>query len=201
MSSKREEIIATTCNLLETQGYHATGLNQIIEESRAPRGSLYYYFPDGKESLATEAIEQAAAGIAANIAGVLGAGQDCATAIPAFIRALASFVAASGYRQGGPITAVALEMASTNEPLRLTCRDAYRSWQAHFASSLRDEHGGERARRLAAVIIAAIEGAIILARVEQDERPLLDVAEEIELLLAQRPGAGNSNNSDSTNRY
>jgi TetR/AcrR family transcriptional regulator, lmrAB and yxaGH operons repressor len=51
----RDQIIQTTCTLLESQGYHATGLNQILKESGAPKGSLYYYFPQGKEELAEEA--------------------------------------------------------------------------------------------------------------------------------------------------
>ncbi len=104
----------------------------------------------------------------------------------AFIRALAGHVAASGYRQGGPITAVALEAASTSERLRLACRDQYRGWQALFAAKLRPGYGPARAERVAALIIAAIEGGIILARSERSPQPLLDVAEEIEVLL----GAG-----------
>jgi TetR/AcrR family transcriptional repressor of lmrAB and yxaGH operons len=184
--NKRDEIIETTCNLLEFQGYHATGLNQIIRESRAPKGSLYHYFPEGKEELAAEAIRRSGEGIAGNIGRALSrpeVGGDPAAAVTAFIRELAGYVAASGFRQGGPITAVALEAASTNERLRLTCRDAYRSWRELFVNKLRDQYGDERAGRLATLIIAAIEGGIILARSEQSPRPLLDVADEIERLL------------------
>ena len=57
MASTKERFIETTCQLMEDQGYHATALNQIIEESGAPKGSLYYYFPGGKEELAAEAIQ------------------------------------------------------------------------------------------------------------------------------------------------
>lgn len=199
MNAKRDEIITVTCELLETQGYHATGLNQIVRESQSPKGSLYHYFPEGKEELALAAIAQSAAAIAANIERSL-AGSDPVAAVPAFIRTLAGHVAASGFRQGGPITGVALEAASTNERLRLACRDAYRLWQRLIVDSLEGTYGEERARRLAAVIIAAIEGGIILARVEQSERPLLDVAEELELLLAHRAEAGNNNNPNQPDR-
>lgn len=187
MTARRDEIIDTTCRLLELQGYHATGLNRIIEESGAPKGSLYHYFPEGKEALTAEAVARSAAGIAANIERRLSAGtaDDPAAAVVGFIRELAGHVAASGYRQGGPITGVALEAASTSERLRLACRDAYRAWQALIAATLRSRFGEARARRLAGVIIAAIEGGIILARVERSERPLLDVADEIERLLRE----------------
>ena len=186
MTAKRDEIIATTCELLEVQGYHATGLNRILQESGAPKGSLYHYFPEGKEELAAEAIARSGAGIAGHIERALLESDDPAEAVTGFIRALAGHVAASGYRQGGPITAVALEAASTSERLRLACRDQYRGWQALFAAKLRPRYGPARADRLAALIIAAIEGGIILARSERSPQPLLDVAEEIEVLL----GAG-----------
>ena len=145
MTAKRDEIIATTCELLEVQGYHATGLNRILQESGAPKGSLYHYFPEGKEELAAEAIARSGAGIAGHIERALLESDDPAEAVTGFIRALAGHVAASGYRQGGPITAVALEAASTSERLRLACRDQYRGWQALFAAKLRPRYGPARA--------------------------------------------------------
>ncbi|UUZ80779.1 TetR/AcrR family transcriptional regulator [Paenibacillus sp. P26] len=54
--SARERLIQATSNLIELQGYHATGLNQIIKEGGAPKGSLYYYFPNGKEELVAESV-------------------------------------------------------------------------------------------------------------------------------------------------
>ncbi len=185
MSTKRDEIITTTCRLLELQGYRATGLNEIIRESGAPKGSLYHYFPEGKDELTVEAIAYSAAAIVGNITRVMDEHADATTAVTTFIRQLAGYVAASGYRQGGPITAVALEAASTNERLRLACRDAYRAWRRPFADKLRPAYG-DRAERLAALIIAAIEGGIVLARSEQSAQPLLDVADEIEQLLGTR---------------
>jgi AcrR family transcriptional regulator len=56
MTSARDQIISKTCELFENQGYHATGINQIVKESGAPKGSIYYYFPDGKEEIALEAV-------------------------------------------------------------------------------------------------------------------------------------------------
>ena len=188
MSTKRDEIITATCRLLELQGYRATGINEIIRESGAPKGSLYHYFPEGKDELAAEAVAHSAAAIVANIAGVMDEHDDAAVAVTTFIRRLAGYVAAAEFRQGGPITAVALESASTNERLRLACRDAYRAWQRPFADKLRPAYG-PRAERLAGLIVAAIEGGIVLARSEQSEQPLLAVADEIETLLMGKIGA------------
>jgi TetR/AcrR family transcriptional repressor of lmrAB and yxaGH operons len=43
MSSAREKILKTASELMEKQGYHGTGLNEIIQTSGAPKGSLYYW--------------------------------------------------------------------------------------------------------------------------------------------------------------
>ena len=59
MSTAREKILQTASELMEKQGYHGTGLNEIIQRSGAPKGSLYYYFPEGKEQLASETILRA----------------------------------------------------------------------------------------------------------------------------------------------
>lgn len=185
MSSKRDEIIDTTCQLMEMQGYHATGLNQILAESGAPRGSLYYYFPDGKEQLAVEAIERSSQAIAGRIRHVMAEIDNPVAAVSSFIAFVAEQVEASGYSAGGPITAIALEAASTNDRLRQACHRAYESWQEAFAEKLRQGTFEEaRARRLAAVIIAVLEGGIILSRSQRSPQPLLDAAEEIGVLLS-----------------
>jgi TetR/AcrR family transcriptional repressor of lmrAB and yxaGH operons len=184
MSEKRNQIIDMACQLMETQGYHATGLNQILVESGAPKGSLYYYFPDGKEELGVAVVGNSGRLIEQRIRGVMAEIDDPATAVTTFITLLAAQVDASGYRAGGPITAIALESASTNDRLREACHQAYQSWQEVFAEKLRQGNFDEaRARRLAALIISALEGGIILSRSQHSPQPLLDVAEEIGLLL------------------
>lgn len=185
MSTKREQIITTTCQLIELQGYHATGLNQILAESGAPKGSLYYYFPEGKDSLVEEAIAHTSGLIAGRLQEGMEAHEHAAAAIPAFLRTLAHHVQASGFQTGGPITAVALEAASTNERLNAACHTAYTRWQSVIAQKLlADGYEAVRAQRLAKVVIALIEGAIILSRTERNVAPLLDAASELENLLA-----------------
>lgn len=183
MTTKRDAIIETTCHLIEMQGYHATGINQILEESGAPKGSLYYYFPEGKEELASEAIERSSRVIEQRIREVIRGGVDPAEGIRTFFVTLSEHIDASGYRQGGPLTAIAVEAASTNERLRTACNDAYTLWQAAFAERLRDQFDDKRARSLASLIVAALEGAIILSRSERTVEPLLSAGHELERLI------------------
>ncbi|MBL8152804.1 MAG: TetR/AcrR family transcriptional regulator [Anaerolineae bacterium] len=188
MATARDQIIETTCNLLEMQGYHATGLNQIVKESKSPKGSLYYYFPGGKEELAAEAVSHVGRIVLQRIQDNLAQVEDSAEAVRAFIRQIAINVERSGFRSGGPITTIAMETASTNVGLREVCYHIYNEWQGAFASKL--EQGGmdaARARRIATLIIAAIEGAVILCRTSQSRVPMEMVSEEIYELVRLSP--------------
>lgn len=184
MANTRDQIIEKTCELLELQGYHATGLNQIIKESGTPKGSLYYHFPGGKEELAVESVQYVGRMVLRRIRENLAEVADAPEAITAFIQNIAHNVALSGYRAGGPITTIALETASTSETLRETCRQIYNEWIVAFADKL--IVGGfdaGRARSIATLIIAAIEGGIILCRTQRSPQPLQQVAEEVGKLV------------------
>ncbi len=186
-TSTRDQIIEKTCELLELQGYHATGLNQIINESGSPKGSLYYHFPGGKEELAVESVSRVGQIVLNRIRDNLAEMDEPAAAIHAFIVNIAINVERSGFRAGGPITTIALETASTNPRLRETCADIYAGWMAAFADKLRS--GGmsdESAGHTATLIIAAIEGGVILCRTEQSRRPLEIIAGEIRALIEHR---------------
>ncbi|MBC7870867.1 MAG: TetR/AcrR family transcriptional regulator [Chitinophagaceae bacterium] len=184
MVSTRDQIIATTCDLLEAQGYHATGLNQIIKESGSPKGSLYYHFPGGKEELAAEAVNHVGRIVLQRIRDNLAEVENPAESISVFIKNIALNVERSGFRAGGPITTVAMEKASTSVTLREACQHIYSEWQKAFASKLKAGGIAEtRAERLAVLIISAIEGGVILCRTNQNRAPLEQVADEINALV------------------
>ncbi|MBA3872272.1 MAG: TetR/AcrR family transcriptional regulator [Anaerolineae bacterium] len=180
MTSTRDQIIETTCNLLEMQGYHATGLNQIIKESSSPKGSLYYHFPGGKEELAVEAVRRVGDIVLERIQQNLALISGPAEAIRSFIMNIALNVERSGFRTGGPITTIALETASSSEALREECQRIYTAWQAAFVEKLRA--GGisqDHAVDMSVMIIASIEGGVILCRTGRSRKPLEQVAQAI----------------------
>ncbi|MAU11646.1 MAG: TetR family transcriptional regulator [Anaerolineaceae bacterium] len=183
VTTSREQIIEKTCELLEIQGYHGTGLNQIVKESGSPKGSLYYYFPGGKEELAVEAIQQAGTMVLKRIRHNLSLVDDPAIAIREFIMNIAINVERSGYAKGGPITTIALETASSSEQLRAVCDQIYQDWQKAFSEKLQTVHLPERAASMSTLIIAAIEGGVILCRTSKSRNPLERIAEEIYFLV------------------
>ena len=182
--STRDRIIETTSALLEAQGYHATGLNQIVTESGSPKGSLYHYFPGGKEELVAEAIRRASRFTAERISSGLTDITDPVEAIRVFVRNVAYYVEQSGFSSGGPLTTVALETVNTSERLNLACRAAYDLLQQVVQEKLvACGYSSERAAHLGTFIIAAIEGGILLSRVNHSGDPLRQVGEELAQLL------------------
>ncbi|MEO7911939.1 MAG: TetR/AcrR family transcriptional regulator [Roseiflexaceae bacterium] len=185
MRSTRDQIVDVAGDLLESQGFHATGLNQIVKESGAPKGSLYYYFPAGKDEIAEAAIEQAGRAVAERIRAGLAASDDAAAAVRLFVNEVAHYVEASGFRSGGPLMTVAMETATSNQRLNRACRDAYTRLQGAFEARLTASgYAPPRARELAGFIAASIEGGIILSRVYHTGDPLRLVAEQLGQMLA-----------------
>jgi len=173
MSGVRQQIIETTCDLLESQGFHATGLTQIVKESGAPKGSLYYYFPEGKDEIAEAAITWAGQTVAERIRAGLAVSDDAAIALCAFVNEIATAVERSGFRRGGPLTTVAMETATTNQRLNHACQTAYTLLQAAFATKLiAGGYAQAKAEKLATFIAAAIEGGIMLSRTYHTGAPL-----------------------------
>ena len=184
MSGSREQILLSTSDLLENQGFHATGLNEIVRESGAPKGSIYYYFPEGKEEIVAETVLFAGRRTAERIRSHLAEIEDPAEAIRSFLETVAYHVEASGFRSGGPLTIVASESATTSERINQACRQAYDELREAFAARLRD--GGieeARAMSLAWTINAAVEGAIILSRTFHTGNPLRQAARDMAELI------------------
>ena len=183
-SNASQHLIDTTSRLLEAQGYHGTGLNQIVRESGAPRGSLYYYFPEGKEELAAEAVAGKGQSMGGYTAATLASRTDAVDAIFSLIDQMAEYIRGNHFCGGAPLAAVALETAANSERLREACAEAYEEIRRPIMQKLID--GGfppARAESLATTILAAIEGAMILSRTQQSTLPLQHLRFEIGELM------------------
>jgi TetR/AcrR family transcriptional repressor of lmrAB and yxaGH operons len=188
--STRERMVQATCELLEAQGYHATGLNEILQRSDTPRGSLYYYFPEGKEELAVEAIERQGRFIEGRLREDLAANEDAAEAVRGLFHRLAHYAEASGCRALSPITAVALESSATNERLRQACATAYESWRAVIEEKLLARgFAPNDAYSLSITVLSAIEGATTLTRTLHSADSLRQTGDHLARLLkpSQQP--------------
>ena len=175
----REHMIETTAGPVHRRGFHGTSLNEILEQSGAPRGSLYYHFPGGKEELVLEATRQGVAIVTQVLKQVLTDSPDPADGVRAFIQAAAHELRDSGYIFGCPVAPIILDSPESSA-LAEVCQKALEEWQQVLVEGL-DSAGIERGRAesLATVIVCGLEGGLILARARRDIAPLDAVAEEL----------------------
>lgn len=185
MPTAREQIIQTTSTLLDKQGYYGTGLNEIVKESGSPKGSLYHYFPEGKEQIVAEAVIQSGNETAHRIRLGLKDSSNASKAISEFILKIAEQVELSGFAAGSPLTAVAMETATKSERINLACREAYLMLQVAFKDKLLESgYTKPKAEELATFIVASVEGGIILSRTTHTADPLRLVARQLKVLLS-----------------
>ncbi len=170
----RARLLEASAQLFRQQGYAGTGLKQITAAGQAPWGSLYHFFPGGKEQLGAEAIAHSGQRYLRLFDLVYArSGSDPAQSIHDFFHLSAEALEKSGFADGCPIATVALEAASTSEPLRHACHAVFVSWQQATAAFLtRSGAAPDRAAELATYVLAAFEGAIVLSRAAHDTRPL-----------------------------
>jgi len=182
----KDRIITTSAELFRRQGYNATGIKQIVDEARAPFGSIYHFFPGGKEQLGAETIRWSGAMYGALVPAIFDPAPDVVTAVRTFFAGAAADLAASGYADACPIATVALEVASVSEPLREACADVFDGWLASATERLTGAGiAAPRARELAIGMVAALEGAFVLARAQRSTEPLA-VAGELMADAVQR---------------
>jgi AcrR family transcriptional regulator len=177
-------MLQSTVELLRERGYSGTGLREVIERSGAPRGSIYHHFPGGKAQLAEECVRGVGAFMAAAIEPAMRA-NDPVAALRAFVRAYGSHLEASDFRFGCPVGAAANELAEEAPGVAAAAAEAFGAWEEAISASLRRAGvAPARARRLAALVVASIEGVTIMCRARRDRKPLDDVGRELEAVLA-----------------
>ncbi len=183
----RQKLVDATATLLRKQGYHATGLSEIVEESGAPRGSLYFHFPDGKDELAVAALAQSGEEWRTRVEAAVAGAKDLGDAIDKIVHALADDLEASGWENGCPVAAVALE--SISKPVRKAVVAHYTAWQDNVTDGLVERFGVPRAiaAQLTTVALAAIEGGLLLARVHRSREPLITVGRALQAMAAMAP--------------
>jgi AcrR family transcriptional regulator len=169
----KQRIVERSAELFRRQGFAGTGVKQIVAEAGAPFGSLYHFFPGGKEQLGEEVIRTSGAIYGQLIDAFFVPGADPVAATRNFFAGAAQTLRETGYADACPIATVALEVSSTNEPMRQACADVFNEWVDSAAARL-VESGltRKRSRALAISMLASLEGAFVLARALRSTEPV-----------------------------
>jgi AcrR family transcriptional regulator len=174
VTDTRTRIVDAASTLFRRSGYAGTGLKRIAAESEATFGSIYHFFPHGKEELAEHAIRTSGAAYGQLVMALLAGESDPLEALRHAFEVAATDLQDTDYADACPIAAIALEVASSNETLRIATAEVFGNWvdasTAWFGRWIPDP---ATARRLAQSMIMLLEGAFLLSRAQRDCEPLL----------------------------
>jgi TetR/AcrR family transcriptional regulator, lmrAB and yxaGH operons repressor len=173
----KERLLQAGERLFRTRGFAGTGLKRLAQEADAPWGSMYHFFPEGKDQLGAEVVAYAAQLYRAGWVTAFARIRDPGEAVEGAFRAEARLLKNSDYRDGCPVASMTLDIASVSEPLRAACDAGFAVWRDAICEGLMASGAPEaEATALSVFILSAIEGAIVLARAAKSETPLLQSA-------------------------
>ncbi|WP_031013822.1 TetR/AcrR family transcriptional regulator [Streptomyces sp. NRRL F-5727] len=180
----RERIVRAASLLMQRQGYEGTGIKQVAQEAAATLGSVYHFFPGGKQALGVAAVQHADQEFADMLSTSLSADADPAKAIAACARALADHLRDSAWMDGCPISATALETTGRVPDIEQAVAQAFQHWRDLVAATLREAGLPEGdARDLSLTVISTLEGAELTAQVSKSEKPLVVAGEHLARLI------------------
>jgi TetR/AcrR family transcriptional repressor of lmrAB and yxaGH operons len=168
----RDRIVRSAAELVRQRGVHGVGLRQIVAHADGPRGSLQRYFPGGKTQLITEALNLAAAEVLDETESELIEAANLADAIDAIFAPWRQVLVDSNFTLGCPVAATVVD-ASGDDQLRQEARTLLAQMQDSVREALvRFGVPKSTADDDASVLLAALEGALILSRANQSTQPL-----------------------------
>ena len=179
-------MIRSAAVLFRERGVEGTSFTDVLEHSGAPRGSIYHHFPGGKAELAEEATRYAGDFIAARPGGGSGRGRPGRRRCAASRRVWRAILHGSDFEAGCPVVAATLE-GERSPGARDAAGPAFEQLGGQLLADAFERQGVEpdRARSLATLAVAAVEGAIVLARAQRSTAPLERVGDELEALVSE----------------
>jgi len=184
-SPARARMVDSAATLIRERGIHGVGLREVVTHSGGPRGSLARYFPGGKTQLMTEAIDVVIAELSGEVAEALTQAKTFPDAIGAIVAPWRRLLIAHDFVLGCPIAATVVDAAG-NDDLRVHVNELLTQWHASVADVYsRFGDPPSVAQQQSTVFLAAMEGALILARARRSTEPL----DTVERYFATRPPA------------
>lgn len=184
----RDRMVYSAAQLVRERGVTATGVRDVVDRAGAPRGSFQHYFPGGKDQLVSEALLWSG-DFAAHWVTSYVDGARRPTPSGLFAHMVSQWkreFTTRGFERGCPVNAAAADLAGGDSVVTGPLRTALGRWEDAIVAELgRMGVPARRRRRLATLMLSTLEGAILLARIHRDVRPLTTVVTELGPLLDQ----------------
>lgn len=166
-------MLESAADLFSRQGFGATGIKAVLAAAQAPYGSLYHFFPGGKQELGAAALTYGGGRYRELLESVYPEDADVVEATAASFRQVAGLLEEADYGYACPIATIALEVANNDELMRTAAADAFESWLAVLEQRFTAAGmAADRARDVAVEIFCLIEGAVLLSRTTRSSMPM-----------------------------
>ncbi len=183
--TKRNNLLDQGVHLLMTQGYHATGVNEIAKAVNVPKGSFYSYF-DSKEAFAAEAISHYIEPFIQLLKQhIERSPEDALAALKNYYAELIVAVAKNGYKGGCLLGNMMGEVGDTSELCNQALKSAVERYrllqykallQAQTQGTVRQDRSAEM---MANLLVNNWQGALLRMKIEQSVQPLEEFCETL----------------------
>lgn len=190
-SMPKSKLVATAANLVYHQGWNATGINQILNEAKVPKGSFYYYF-QSKEDLGVAIIkyhaDQHEQTYAATILNETLSGRD---ALMKYFMDCVERFKSDGPRWGCPVGTFSNEVADTTEKIAEACRDFMTRFVGVVGEAIKRGQADGSVKSsagsgtLALQISNIWQGALLMMKTLHSSEPLMTGVDLISVLLGE----------------
>jgi TetR/AcrR family transcriptional repressor of lmrAB and yxaGH operons len=183
----RDRILDATINGMRRSGIAGTSLGEVLADCGAPKGSLYYYFPEGKSQIFRAALGVYGARVRDYLEATLASGTRPSDKVRALFAAVARRLETAAFMQSCAAGAVSLDLGADDEPVRAHVAAEFASWIDLIAGHL-DIADEARRRAFAGLLLTTIEGGYVRGRAERSARALLEAADWLAPLADQEAG-------------
>ena len=181
----RTKMLASAAEVLRERGAAGVTIDEVLTRSGAPRGSVYYHFPDGRTQILTEALHYAGGAITAAIDEATERGAK--VLLRGFVGYWEHLLTESDFHAGCPVVAAAIGSAPDEPQLTSDAGQILDHWRTALTRAfVADGFDESDAASLAVMSIAALEGAVVLCRSSRSVDPLREVADQVEFLIKSR---------------
>lgn len=171
----KDRMIEAAIALMRRSGLSGAGINEIVRESGAPKGSMYHFFPGGKRQIVVEALAAYSPRILAAFDQSLSSVEKPGEKIKSLFEMLSRRIESADYRQSCAAGTVCLDLDEDLELVRLAIAGAFSDWMALISKHFRFKDKRRR-RSFAGLVLTAIEGGYIRGRAEHSSRPFKEAA-------------------------
>lgn len=178
-------MLISAAEVMRERGAAGVTIDEVLARSGAPRGSVYYHFPEGRNQILAEALRWAGDAITESIDAA--ADRGALALVRGFTKFWERALQDSDFGAGCPVVAAAIGCGADETQLAAIASGIFGRWRdAMTRAFISDGFDAAEAESLAVTCIASLEGAVVLCRSIRKAEPLRQVASQMEFLIKSR---------------